>query len=50
MNKRLSLHIDRDILASKHFITHHQHQPFNVPTARAQAFLMDYPQGERAIT
>jgi hypothetical protein len=26
------------------------HQPFNVPTAGAQAFLMDYPQGERAIT
>jgi hypothetical protein len=23
---------------------------FNVPTAGAQAFLMDYPQGERAIT
>jgi hypothetical protein len=26
------------------------HQPINVPTAGAQAFLMDYPQGERAIT
>jgi hypothetical protein len=30
-------------------ITSH-HQPINVPTAGAQAFLMDYPQGERAIT
>jgi hypothetical protein len=29
---------------------HHHHQPINVPTAGAQAFLMDYPQGERAIT
>jgi hypothetical protein len=29
---------------------HHYHQPINVPTAGAQAFLMDYPQGERAIT
>jgi hypothetical protein len=26
------------------------HQPINVPNAGAQAFLMDYPQGERAIT
>jgi hypothetical protein len=29
---------------------HHPHQPINVPTAGAQAFLMDYPQGKRAIT
>jgi hypothetical protein len=29
---------------------HHHHQPINVPTAGAQACLMDYPQGERAIT
>jgi hypothetical protein len=29
---------------------HHHHQPINVPTTGAQAFLMDYPQGERAIT
>jgi hypothetical protein len=29
---------------------HHHHQPINVPTAGAQAFLMDYPQGERAKT
>jgi hypothetical protein len=29
---------------------YHHHQPINVPTAGAQAFLMDYPQGERAIT
>jgi hypothetical protein len=28
----------------------HHHQPINVPTARAQAFLMDYPQGKQAIT
>jgi hypothetical protein len=28
----------------------HHHQPINVPTAGAQAFLMDYPQGDRAIT
>jgi hypothetical protein len=31
-------------------VYHHHHQPINVPTAGAQAFLMDYPQGERAIT
>jgi hypothetical protein len=31
------------------FPQHHHHQPINVPTAEAQAFLMDYPQGERAI-
>jgi hypothetical protein len=29
---------------------HHHHQPINVPTARAEAFLMDYTQGEWAIT
>jgi hypothetical protein len=29
---------------------HHHHQPINAPIAGAQAFLMDYPQGERAIT
>jgi hypothetical protein len=33
-----------------YFSHHHHHQPINVPTAGAQAFLMDYPQGERAIT
>jgi hypothetical protein len=27
----------------------HHHQPINVPTAGAQAFLMDYPQGEIII-
>jgi hypothetical protein len=32
------------------FFHHHHHQPINVPTAGTQAFLMDYPQGERAIT
>jgi hypothetical protein len=26
---------------------HHHHQSINVPTAGAQAFLMNYPQGER---
>jgi hypothetical protein len=31
------------------FMNHH-HQPINVPTTGAQTFLMDYPQGERAIT
>jgi hypothetical protein len=31
-------------------IYHHHHQPINVPTAGAQAFLMNYPQGERGIT
>jgi hypothetical protein len=29
---------------------HHHHQPINVPTAGAQAFLMDYPQGEQAMS
>jgi hypothetical protein len=29
---------------------HHHHQPIIVPIAGAQIFLMDYPQGERAIT
>jgi hypothetical protein len=28
----------------------HHHQPIHVPNAGAQAFLMDYLQGERAIT
>jgi hypothetical protein len=28
----------------------YHHQPINVPTAGAQAFLMDYLQGEQAIT
>jgi hypothetical protein len=28
----------------------HHHQPIYLPTAGAQAFHMDYPQGERAIT
>jgi hypothetical protein len=27
----------------------HHHQPINVPTAGAQAFLLNYTQGERAI-
>jgi hypothetical protein len=31
-------------------MSHHHHQPINVSTAGAQAFFMDYPQGERAIT
>jgi hypothetical protein len=29
---------------------HHHHQPINVSTAGAQAFLMYYPQEERATT
>jgi hypothetical protein len=29
-----------------HLLPHHHHQPINVPTAGAQAFLMDYLQGE----
>jgi hypothetical protein len=29
---------------------HHHHQPIKVRTAGAQAFLMDQPQGKRAIT
>jgi hypothetical protein len=29
---------------------HHHHQPIIVPTAGAQAFLMDNPLGEWAIT
>jgi hypothetical protein len=32
-------------LIQKH---HHHHQPINVPAAGAQAFLMSYPQEERA--
>jgi hypothetical protein len=28
---------------------HHHHQPINVSTAGAQAFLMNYPQGEQVI-
>jgi hypothetical protein len=32
------------------FYDHHHHQPINLPTAGAQALLMDYPRGERAIT
>jgi hypothetical protein len=31
-------------------LSHHHHQRINEPTAGAQAFLMDYTQGERAIT
>jgi hypothetical protein len=37
-------------LIAVHLSFHHHHQPINVSTAGAQAFLMDYPQGERAIT
>jgi hypothetical protein len=29
---------------------HHHHQPIHVPTAGAQAFLMDHCEGERALT
>jgi hypothetical protein len=34
--------------AHLYFFLHYQ--PINVPTAGAQDFLMDYPQGERAVT
>jgi hypothetical protein len=40
---------DGNGLTTCHCSIHH-HQPINVPTAGAQAFVMDYPQGERAIT
>jgi hypothetical protein len=36
-------------LWSELFLLSH-HQPINVPTAEAQCFLIDYTQGERAIT
>jgi hypothetical protein len=35
---------------SEAYNNNNHHQPINVPTAGAQAFLMDYPQGERATT
>jgi hypothetical protein len=31
------------------FLSRHHHQAIYVPTAGAQAFLMDYPQEEQAI-
>jgi hypothetical protein len=34
--------------ADHHHHHHHHLQPINAPTAGAQAFLIDYPQGERA--
>jgi hypothetical protein len=37
----LSQH-DKKILYRPH---HHHYQPINVPIARTQAFLLDYPQG-----
>jgi hypothetical protein len=42
----------RDSLADISYLMkkYHHHQPINVPTAGAQAFVIDYPQGERAIT
>jgi hypothetical protein len=30
-------------------LNRHHHQPINIPTAGAQALLMDHPQGERAM-
>jgi hypothetical protein len=33
-----------------HHHHYHHHQPINAPTAGAQTFLMDYPQGEGVIT
>jgi hypothetical protein len=38
------------VLWELHNRHHHHHQPINAPTAGAPAFLMDYPQEERAIT
>jgi hypothetical protein len=38
------------VLGKIQFFHQPHNQPINVPTARTQAFLMDYPQGERAIT
>jgi hypothetical protein len=38
------------VLTSKYHHHYRHHQPINVPTAGAQAFLIDYPQRERAIT
>jgi hypothetical protein len=32
---------DDCVYESVYYINHHYHQPINVPTARAQAFLMD---------
>jgi hypothetical protein len=45
----LELFANTTVLMILHKMKLH-HQPINVPTAGAQAFLMDYPQGERAIT
>jgi hypothetical protein len=44
------IYFDLLYLQKQPHIHHYHHQPINVPTAGAQAFLMDYPQGERAIT
>jgi hypothetical protein len=41
---------DTTRLTHDKIIDHYHNPPFNIPTAGAQAFLMDYPQGERAIT
>jgi hypothetical protein len=39
----------RNITNNSIEISHYHHQPINVPTVGSQVFLMDYPQGERAI-
>jgi hypothetical protein len=36
-------------IAVRRLFIHHHHKLINVPTAGAQAFLMDYLQGERVI-
>jgi hypothetical protein len=46
LDHKNDLHIE--IRLMNHITSHHQ--AINVPTAGAQAFLMDYPQAERAIT
>jgi hypothetical protein len=37
-------------IAAGRRMSYHPHQLINVPAAGAQAFLMDYKQGERVIT
>jgi hypothetical protein len=51
----LGQHLKDYVVNSENRITNrslsnaHHNLPINIPTAEAQAFLMDYPQGERAI-
>jgi hypothetical protein len=41
---------DVDFLNNLGLVYFHHHQPINALTVWAQAFLMDFSQGERAIT